>query len=118
MPKFMFLQYVDESKAPRPGTPEMEREVAEYSQLFKDVEAAGVLRGGDPVQPSAAAFSVQVEADNRTTTTDGPIQKGVSALNGYWVLECKDRDDAVAWAAKIPAAHGGGTVEVHPIFSM
>jgi hypothetical protein len=117
MPKFMFLQYVDESKAPRPGTPEMEKEVSEYSQLFKDVETAGVLRGGDPVQPSAATFSVQVHDDNRTTASDGPIQKDASSLNGYWVLECKDRDEAVAWAAKIPAARGGGSVEVHPILS-
>jgi hypothetical protein len=118
MPKFMFLQYVDESKAPRPGTPELDKQIAEYAQLFKDVEEAGVLRGGDPVQPSTATFTVQVQADDRTTTTDGPAQNGGRSLNGYWVLECKDRDEAVAWAAKIPAAHGGGAVEVHPILSL
>jgi hypothetical protein len=118
MPKFMFLQYVDESKSPRPGTPELEKEIADYGKLFHDVEAAGILRGGDPVQPSAAAFSVQVGADERTTTTNGPKQNGGLGLNGYWVLECKDRDEAVAWAAKIPAAQGGGAVEVHPILSM
>jgi hypothetical protein len=118
MPKFMFLQYVDESKAPRPGTPELDKQIGEYAQLFQDVEAAGVLRGGDPVQPSAATFSVQVDADNRTKASDGPRQNGALSLNGYWVLECKDRDDAVAWAAKIPAARDGGRVEVHPILSL
>jgi hypothetical protein len=118
MPKFMFLQYVDESKAPRPGTPELEKQIADYAKLFQDVEAAGILRGGDPVQASAATFSVQVGSDEKTTTSDGPTQNGGLSLNGYWVLECRDRDDAVAWAAKIPAAHGGGTVEVHPILSM
>ena len=118
MPKFMFLQYVDESKSPRPGTPELDKEIADYGKLFHDVEAAGILRGGDPVQPSAAAFSVQVGADKRTTTTNGTKQNGGLGLNGYWVLECKDRDEAVAWAAKIPAAQGGGAVEVHPILSM
>ena len=79
---------------------------------------AGVLRGGDPVQPSETTFSVQVNGGDQPTTTDGPMQKGGPWLNGYWVLECKNRDEAIAWAAKIPAAHGGGTVEVHPIFSM
>jgi hypothetical protein len=118
MPKFMFLQYVDESRAPKPGTPQLDREIAAYGQLFHDVEAAGVLRGGDPMQPSAAGFSVQVDAGDRTTTTDGPMHRESPWLNGYWVLECKDRDEAVTWAAKIPAAHGGGTVEVHPIASM
>jgi hypothetical protein len=114
----MFLQYVDESRAPKPGTPELEKEIAGYGQLFHDVEAAGVLRGGDPIQPSAATFTVKVDAGNGTTTTDGPMYAGSPWLNGYWVLECKDRDEAIAWAAKIPAAHGGGAVEVHPIFSM
>jgi hypothetical protein len=118
MPKFMFLQYVDESKAPRPGTPELDKEIAAYGQLFEEVQKAGVLRGGDPVQPSAAAFSVQVNGSDGARATDGPMHKGGPSLNGYWVLECKDRDEAIAWAAKIPAAHGGGTVEVHPIASM
>jgi len=118
MAKFMFLQYVDESRAPRPGTPELDKEIADYGQLFKDVEAAGALRGGDPIQPSAAAFSVRVDEDGKTSTTDGPMYKESPWLNGYWVLECRDRDEAVAWAAKIPAAHGGGTVEVRPISSM
>ena len=58
MPKYMFLQYVDESRSPKPGTPELDSEIAAYGQLFKDVEAAGILRGGDPFQPSSAAFSV------------------------------------------------------------
>lgn len=117
MPKFMFLQYVDESRAPRPGTPEMDREVVQYGQLFEEAQKAGVLRGGDPVQPSAATFSVQVKNGDQATTTDGPVQKGGHSLNGYWVLECRDRDEAIAWTAKIPAAHGGGAVEVHPIAS-
>ena len=118
MPKFMFLQYVDESNAPGPGTPELDKEIAAYGQLFEEVQKAGVLRGGDPVQPSAAAFSVQVNGSDGATATDGPLHKDGPSLNGYWVLECKDRDEAIAWAAKIPAAHGGGTVEVHPIASM
>jgi hypothetical protein len=118
MPKFMFLQYVDESSAPRPGTPELDGQIAAYGQLFEDVQKAGVLRGGDPMQPSAATFSVQVNGGDKPTTTDGPMHKGGPWLNGYWVLECTDRDEAIAWAAKIPASHGGGTVEVHPIASM
>jgi hypothetical protein len=118
VPKFMFLQYVDESHAPGPGTPELEKEIADYGQLFHDVQGAGILRGGDPFQPSAATFSVQVDGDDRTVATDGPMHAGSPWLNGYWVLECRDRDEAIAWAARIPAARSGGTVEVHPVSSM
>jgi hypothetical protein len=117
MAKYVFLQYVDESKAPRPGTPELEAEVAAYGKLLEEAQAAGVLRGGDPCQPSAAGFSVQVR-NGQTNTTDGPMYAQSPWLNGYWVFDCKDRADAVAWAAKIPAAHGNGTVEVHPVFEM
>jgi hypothetical protein len=116
MPKFMFLQFVDESKAPRPGTPQMDAEVNAYGQLLQEANTAGILRGGDPCQPSAASFSVQLK-DGRPATTDGSTVSGSRWLNGYWVFDCKDRDDAVQWAAKIPAADGG-TVEVHPIFEM
>lgn len=115
MAKYMFLQYPNESSYPRPGTPELDAQIAAYAKLFEDVSAAGVLRGGDPCQPSAACFTVQV-GDGATQTKDGPIHPVL--LDGYWVLDCKDRGDAIAWASKIPAAHGGGRVEVHPIFEL
>jgi hypothetical protein len=70
MPKFMFLQFVDESKTPRQGTPAMEAEVNAYGKLFQEVNSAGVLRGGDPCRPTAAGFSVQVRG-GRTETTNG-----------------------------------------------
>ena len=54
MPKFMFLQYVDETRAPRPGTPEMGAQIDAYAKLLEEAQAAGVMRGGDPCQPSAA----------------------------------------------------------------
>jgi hypothetical protein len=117
MAKFIFLQYVDESNAPQAGSSEAHAEGAAYGKLLEDAQAAGILRGGDPFQPSAAGFSVQVR-EGQTHTSDGPMYAQSPWLNGYWVLDCKDRADAVAWAAKIPAAHGGGTVEVHPVSEM
>ncbi len=115
MAKYMFLQFPNESDYPRSGTPELDAQVAAYAKLFEDVSAAGVLRGGDPCQPSAACFTVQV-SNGATQTKDGPIHAAL--LDGYWVLDCKDRDEAIAFAAKIPAAHGSGTVEVHPVSEM
>src|SRR5205807_5289499 len=96
MPKFMFLQFVDEARAPRPGTPELDAEQNAYGKLFQDVNSAGILRGGDPCQPSAAVFSVQLR-NGRAATTDGATLSGSKWLNGYWVLDCKDREDAIQW---------------------
>jgi hypothetical protein len=113
MPKFVMLQYVDESKAPRPGTPEMAAQIDAYGRLLEEAQTAGVMRGGDACQPSAAGFSVQVRG-GATKTTEGPMHAQSPWLNGYFVFECKDRAEAIAWAAKNPAAIDG-TVEVHPI---
>jgi hypothetical protein len=115
MAKYMFLQYVDESKAPAMGTPEKNEEIAAYGKILGEWQAAGIMRGGDACDSSAKGFSVQVR-DGKVNTTDGPMHPQSPWLNGYWVLDCKDRADAIAQAAKIPASHGTGTVEVHPIF--
>ena len=117
MAKYMFLQYVDEAAAPAMGTPAKDAEIAAYGKLFEELQASGALRGGDPCDSSGKGFSVQVR-DGQTKATDGPMHPASPWLNGYWVIDCKDRAEAVAWAAKIPAAHGAGTVEVHPIWEM
>ena len=116
MPKFIFLQYVDEARAPRPGTPELDAVIQAFATYLEELKAAGAFLDGDPCQPSAAAFTVQAH-DGEPAITNGPLSSAVPWLNGYFVLDCKDRDAAAAWAAKNPAARAG-SVEVHPILSL
>jgi hypothetical protein len=117
MAKYIFLQYVDESKAPRPGSPELNAVIDALARYLDEVKAAGAFHDGDPCQPSAATFSVTVNGGH-AHTSDGPMQPATPWLNGFFVLDCKDRSDAEAWAAKNPAATMGGTVEVHPILQL
>ena len=114
MAKYIFLQYLDEAKAPRPGSPELNVVIDAFAKYLDEVKAAGAFHDGDPCQPSAATFSVTVH-DDHVHTTDGPMHPAAPWLNGFFVLDCKDRADAEAWAAKNPAAMLGGTIEVHPI---
>ena len=116
MPKYIFLQYIDKSAAPRPGTPELDAVIEAFATYLDELKAARAFIDGDPCQPSSEAFTVQVR-DGEATTTDGPMTSAVPWLNGYFVLDCNDRAAAVAWAAKNPAAHVG-SVEVHPILSL
>lgn len=116
MAKYMFLQYVDESHGPRPGTPELEAVIQAFADYLDEVKAAGAFVDGDPFEPSATTFSVTGH-DGQVKTTDGPMYDRSPWLNGYFVLDCKDREEAEMWAAKNPAAKGG-TVEVHPILSL
>jgi len=116
MPKYIFLQYIDESAAPRPGTPELDAVIEAFATYLEELKGAGAFIDGDPCQPSSAAFTVQVR-DGQATTTDGPMSSAVPWLNGYFVLNCSDRAAAAAWAAKNPAAHVG-SVEVYPILTL
>ncbi|SRR5260370_14951378 len=116
MAKYIFLQYVDESKVPPPGSPQMQGIIDAFASYLEELKAAGAFLEGDPCQPSSATFSVTAH-DGHAKTTDGPMYAQSPWLNGYFVLDCKDRAEAAAWAAKNPAAFAG-TVEVHPILKL
>jgi hypothetical protein len=93
----------------------------EYSQEMKDYQefgeaAAAVIRGGNALYPTATATTVRVNGGKGgdVITSDGPYAETKEALTGFYLLECADLDEAVAQAAKIPAAWAGA-VEVRPV---
>lgn len=114
--KYLFLLYADESAAPAPGSPDLELQVAAYGRYYEEVSGRGLFQSGDPVQPSRTATTVRVR-DGAPQTATGPFVPGKDQVIGFYVLDCKDGDEAVTYAAKIPAA-SHGAVEVRPIFQM
>ncbi len=91
--------------------------MAEYNTFGETAGAAGVLRGGEALQPTSTATTVQVTGGNKggdVVTTDGPFAETKEALGGFYILECKDLDEALHWAAQIPGAWHG-RVEVRPL---
>src|SRR5215475_3834409 len=68
--KYLYLLYADESQAPAPGSPEMERQGAAYDAYYHDVAERGLFQSGEPVQPSATATTVRVR-DGATQTLSG-----------------------------------------------
>lgn len=87
---------------------------AEYGAFSQ--AAAAILRGGAALYPTATATTVRVEGGKGgdVTTTDGPYAETKEVLTGFYLLECADLDEAVAWAAQIPGAWDGA-VEVRPV---
>ncbi len=94
-------------------TENMEEVMQAYGVFNQEVVAAGVLVGGEPLQPPNTATCVKVR-DAKTITTDGPFAESKEQLGGYYLLECANLDEAVKWAAKIPVALNG-MVEVRPL---
>src|SRR5205085_11031449 len=106
------LMYADESKAQN-FTPEEYQAAGQAWYAFgKELEAAGVLLSNTGLASVTNATSVRVR-DGKTLTTDGPFAETHEQLGGYYLLNCKDLDEAVRWAAKIPTAKYG-TIEVRP----
>ena len=111
--RYLLSIYGDESGW-NDATPEQVGAImAAYGEFGEKAEAAGVMLGGEGLQPSATATTVRVRADE-TLTTDGPFAETREQLGGYYLLECRDLDEAIGWAAQIPGARDG-CVEVRPV---
>jgi hypothetical protein len=94
--------------------PDSPRETSEaYARLTEEMRSAGVFRAGEGLQPATTATTVRVPNGERLVT-DGPFAETKEQLGGFYVLDCKDLDEAIEWASKIPTAKSG-CVEVRPV---
>jgi hypothetical protein len=114
--KYALLIYDEETANPSPEPPDPAvwgKVMEEYNAYTEAIKSAGVHVGGEALQPNPTATTVRVR-DGRTLTTDGPFAETKEGLGGFYLLECADLDEALAWAAKCPGSWYG-SVEVRPI---
>jgi hypothetical protein len=90
--------------------------LAGYGQFMEEMNERGVLQGGERLRPTSDATTVRVR-DGETLTTDGPFAETKEQVGGYFIVDCKDLDEAIEIAAKIPGT-AYGSVEVRPIWEM
>jgi hypothetical protein len=88
----------------------------EYAAFAKEMAERGVLQGGERLRLSGDATTVRVR-NGDVLATDGPFAETKEQLAGYFVVDCRDLDEAIEVAAKIPGALEG-SVEVRPIWEM
>lgn len=111
--KYAFTIYGDESQRTS-ATPEQQQQMSQaYGTLTEEMEQKGVLVAGDGLYPTATATTVRVR-DGERDVTDGPFAETKEQLGGFYVLDVKDLDEAIEWAAKIPGAQFG-SVEIRPV---
>ncbi|PIE13778.1 MAG: hypothetical protein CSA70_03415 [Rhodobacterales bacterium] len=114
--RYMALIYSGPRKDPEPGTPEFEAMMAPWIKVTQTYVEAGVMERGDALMPVEMATSLRVR-DGKTETMDGPFAETKEQLGGYYILNCKDLDEALHYAAMIPVAEYG-TIEVRPIMEL
>jgi len=89
---------------------------AEYAKWVDEAGRRGLLQGGERLRPTTDATTVQVR-DGKVLTADGPFAETKEQIGGYFLVDCKDLDEAIELASKIPAV-SHGSVEVRPIWGM
>jgi hypothetical protein len=117
--RYMLLIYSNEQSTEASSPEEQKRIAAGHWAVMEETGRRGVLRGAEPLEPTSTATTVRMER-GRAIVTDGPFAETKEQLAGYYILDCKDLDEALEWAARIPTACAGGTgcVEVRPIRAM
>ena len=113
--RYLFLLYGVE-QLPEPGTPEHAAMFGEYLAAVQAMADAGVLISCAPLQSAAASTTVRVR-DGQTLLTDGPAAELKEQFGGYTLVQCADLDEALKWAATMPAAVQN-MVEVRPIIDV
>ena len=111
--KYLLTLFGDESRWVE-ATPEQQAaSMKAWDEFTSATIEAGVHLGGEGLQPSATATSVRIPESGDPIVSDGPFAETKEQLAGYYLLDCADLDDALAWAKRIPMP--GGTVEVRPV---
>jgi hypothetical protein len=100
---------------PESGTPEAAAMFEAWQTATDAMAAAGVLIDCAPLESVTTATTVRVRA-GETLLTDGPAAELREQVGGYTLIECADLDEAIRWAASLPAARDA-SIEIRPVVS-
>ncbi len=110
--KYILLMYASENVAPKFSPEETKAVQQKWFDYMKDAAAAGVLVSNNGLAPVTNATTLRLRNGKRLVT-DGPFAETHEQLAGFSMLECKDLDEALEWAARVPMAEYG-SVEIRP----
>jgi hypothetical protein len=113
---YLLLIYASEAEEGKLSESAMKILMDEYTEFTKGIVQSGQFKAADRLQPASTASTVRVR-NGKTTTTDGPFAETREQLGGYYMVEAKNLDEAIAIAARIPSAKMG-SIEVRPVWKM
>ena len=109
-----YLLLIYAAEADRPKDPAvLNQMLPAYREFTEAIIKSGNFKAGDALQPVATATTVRVR-EGKTMTTDGPFAETREQLGGYYLIDAKNLDEAIAIAARVPSAKFG-SIEVRPI---
>ena len=111
--RYLLLIYGPEWDSSGMTEEQVQASMEEWTDYTADLLKRGLSEGGEALEPTSTATTVRVRS-GETLTTDGPFAETNEVLGGYYILNCKDLDEAIEIAAKCPAAREG-SIELRPI---
>jgi hypothetical protein len=111
--EYILLIYGNEADASKMTPAQGQQMFQGYMKFTQELTASGKNKGGNPLERTSNATTVRVR-NGKTLVTDGPFAETKEQLGGYYLVDAKDLDEAIAIAAKIPGALTG-SIEVRPI---
>jgi hypothetical protein len=111
--QYLLLIYGNEKHWGTMSEAERKQVSDEYGAYTQSIAQSGHLRGGNELNQTSTAKTVRVR-DGKQMLTDGPFAETKEQLGGYYLVEAKDVEEALALAARIPSARWGA-IEVRPI---
>ena len=113
--KYMMLIYRNEQGLAAQTPEHRQQTIAATWDVIDEASRRGVLVGVSPLEPISSATTIR-RKDGKVLVSDGPFAETKEQLAGYYILECKDLDEAIAWASKIPNCGGEkGSIEIRPL---
>lgn len=114
--RYMLLIYSREMERDAASEAEMAEVKAGHWTVMQETAKRGIFRGAEPLKPTSTATTVRM-AGGKPMVTDGPFAETKEHLAGYYILDCENLDEAIAWASRIPSGCKGaeGCIEIRPI---
>jgi hypothetical protein len=112
--QYMMMIYSDEAKWVKLPGDQRSKLMAEYGEFTQGIVKSGHFRAGAQLQATSTATTVR-EKNGKRLTTDGPYAEAKEQLGGYYLVDCKDLDEALAIAGRIPGVRIGDVVEIRPL---
>jgi hypothetical protein len=113
--RYLLLIYNTEPTEPVPDDV-LADEQDGYNALTSSMRESGQFEAGEALQPTTTATTVRVD-NGRTIATDGPFAETKEQLGGFYLVDCRDIDEAIDLAARIPGAKHG-SIEIRPIWDL
>ena len=111
-----FMVMVKATPESEAGVMPSQEELAAMGKYNEELVKAGVMLAGEGLQPSSKGARVRFSGDKRTVI-DGPFAETKELIAGFWILQCKSREEAIEWVKRFPnPMPGESEIEIRQIF--